>query len=1281
MADLWNLITKNIIVRSLVLAVLVSALVGVLNFADTFLEFNILRDIKSTSLNHYYSSRKNVENNPDINVWTIFDDDIDLARWPWSWDKFAEMFDTMKLYDAKFGMLLEETFSEKGSITASIEEKKKHKEELSQYVEDPIAFFEQLQALRPDTNEVLKNSIVEYPHALLSHKFIVTDDQSNKEKLLKRSENQKKFFPEEKKQAIKASEKYSIPWGDPGALVQAFDMHPLHEILSEVTSDVGFHRIIPDEDGTIRRAPTVVYYDGRLYFSKGIVSAAHYLGCSIKDLEVVPGQHITFKGVPSKTGKGDLQIPIDEKGLMYINWTGPKQLNQFVNLPFSLVKNYIVHAKAKQIIREVDFDEDIDFILGELKPHFLETLKKTGFVKVDANDPPVRMANEMLFLEYLCLWLINTTVSNEMGMLEGVASIKEIFSDVELYEGLLSNFNMSMMYQSLLLNNKVVEMVERGDKDITFEKALKESGVKMNTVFANFLMLLFPESEEELPQEALVLENLIDAEILEEDESNNEEFDVTLFKINHVHLDEPSFRSKLKLLTGLSDEVVDKYHYMQLYQIRKITEDVMREGFRQTLLFAQNKKVEAVSPLYFPAAVILNQQGRKIDVSLYEIYKKAIFVGITATGLNALNPTPYDRRDMMAGMSPAVFNTITTERFITRFDIAEPILVTLYCLIVIFLTFKAPAILAFPAVVLLGVGHYYLTLNLFDKNGVIIGMVSPLMSIVFAYIAANAYSYWEQQQERKKIRGMFSAMVSPEVLKIMEEDPDKFNLQGEKVVASMFSSDVSGFTSISEGVTAQELALILNLYLTPMSNLVMTYGGYVEKYEGDAIKADFGMPMPDADHAWKACYSALFQQEELLVVQRMLQLKYGVMITARMGVNTGVVNAGNMGSVNKMQYCAIGEEVAMAEELEPSNKMWETWVAIGPETHRLAGDKIETRLLDVVIYDYVTIPVYEVLGWDRKAFLEYWKGKPIPKLTVECWEKIIPEKILAYLDYYEQRPMPENAFQTLMLNSFKALEEQCIEYVKTSDIINIDDVQKRFEKLQTDLASYNVKQDLGHLTEVDKTEMTRLEGNIGNAKAEWDKKLHKNLFQLKLNTHHVTQMSDKMERKVFDEFNTTIDTLEKNHNCYIKRNLFPDENDKFGSLFSNHLQEILSKPSWLADSAKLEELNKQVKGLETSIKAGMIKFIASANGVSEAYHEFVADHCMVSDDKHKTCEIFAEGRSLYLERKWDAAIEKFKAGLEIVPDDGPCQTFITRCEDFKKNPPAEDWNGDWTADW
>ena len=110
------------------------------------------------------------------------------------------------------------------------------------------------------------------------------------------------------------------------------------------------------------------------------------------------------------------------------------------------------------------------------------------------------------------------------------------------------------------------------------------------------------------------------------------------------------------------------------------------------------------------------------------------------------------------------------------------------------------------------------------------------------------YLFLTEGRQKKAISGMFSTMVSPEVLKYIQEESGSLKLAGERKEATMFFSDVAGFTTISEKLNAEQLAAVLNEYLTPMSDIIINYGGYIDKYEGDAIMADFGVPIwGDAD--------------------------------------------------------------------------------------------------------------------------------------------------------------------------------------------------------------------------------------------------------------------------------------------------------------------------------------------------------------------------------------------------------------------------------------------------
>ncbi|NCZ95678.1 CHASE2 domain-containing protein [bacterium] len=298
-------------------------------------------------------------------------------------------------------------------------------------------------------------------------------------------------------------------------------------------------------------------------------------------------------------------------------------------------------------------------------------------------------------------------------------------------------------------------------------------------------------------------------------------------------------------------------------------------------------------------------------------------------------------------------------------------------------------VLRLGLLLLAALGYAVLTFFIQDRMNLILPAVNPALTLLLGGIGCLSYEFVLEQREKRRVRGMFSTMVSPEVLAYMQADPDRFRLTGEKKMATMFFSDLAGFTTISESVTAEDLAKILNRYLTPMSNLVTKYGGYIDKYAGDAIMADFGVPVwpdPDPDsHAWKACWSALEQQERLQTLKQELKAEYGCDIDARMGINTGEVAAGNMGSEQKFQYTVMGDAVNQAARFEPANKPFDTHIMIGGKTYEMAKDKIEARFLANMIVKGKTepVPCYELLA--KKGELPEAKARVV-RLFEEAWK-------------------------------------------------------------------------------------------------------------------------------------------------------------------------------------------------------------------------------------------------------------------------------------------------------
>ncbi|MCK5521370.1 MAG: CHASE2 domain-containing protein, partial [Candidatus Marinimicrobia bacterium] len=288
---------------------------------------------------------------------------------------------------------------------------------------------------------------------------------------------------------------------------------------------------------------------------------------------------------------------------------------------------------------------------------------------------------------------------------------------------------------------------------------------------------------------------------------------------------------------------------------------------------------------------------------------------------------------------------------------------------------------------------------LFTHLNIWIEWLAPVAGALGAYGLNTLYDFILEQREKKKIRGMFSTYMSPKILKYLEDHPDAFRLTGEKRSSSIFFSDVEGFTTISESLSAEELALVLNKYLSPMTDILMSYEGYVDKYEGDAIMCDFGVPVEDLEHAWKACWAALEQQERLVSLREEIKRDHNVTIKVRMGINSGMVSAGNMGSDQRFQYTVMGDAVNAASRFESANKQYGTYMMIGQNTYNDAKDYIEVRYLDRIIVkgknEYIT--VYNLLAKKGELSDEYEGLRKYFDAAMELyWDRKFDEAITSF---------------------------------------------------------------------------------------------------------------------------------------------------------------------------------------------------------------------------------------------------------------------------------------------
>lgn len=372
-------------------------------------------------------------------------------------------------------------------------------------------------------------------------------------------------------------------------------------------------------------------------------------------------------------------------------------------------------------------------------------------------------------------------------------------------------------------------------------------------------------------------------------------------------------------------------------------------------------------------------------------------VGLTATGATDSGPCPVDPQTPYVHIHMTAAENILTGRFIAPLGpLGRALVLGLVALGYTALSVRLRVVHLSWATAGFAVGYLALCYGLLHADVALMPVVQPMLWVGLTYPGVMVFRYCGEERGRKMVRRMFSTMVSPEVLTFMEENPESFSLSGQRAEATVMFSDVSGFTSIAERLAPEALSELLNTYFTAMTDIIMRSGGYVDKYQGDAIMADWGIPYPDPRHAEAACLAALEQQEALARIRPELERRFGSIVDVRMGLCSGPVSAGNMGSAQRFQYTVMGDTVNQAARFEPANKSYGTRIIVGDTTVRLAGEAMETRLLDRILVTGKQVPVaiHELLG--RRGTLD----EPTKALVAAYesalrwhWERRWPEAV------------------------------------------------------------------------------------------------------------------------------------------------------------------------------------------------------------------------------------------------------------------------------------------------
>jgi len=412
---------------------------------------------------------------------------------------------------------------------------------------------------------------------------------------------------------------------------------------------------------------------------------------------------------------------------------------------------------------------------------------------------------------------------------------------------------------------------------------------------------------------------------------------------------------------------------VRLYYDNPPIKMVVNEGGIEAVYLGK-KRINTASD----GSIMINFRGNAFTFPNYSVYDiinhnipleklkgKMVLLGATEMGLYDLRITPFGTVFPGVEVHANAIDNLINDDYFYRSDFVHFLSFLLILFSGLFVGIVLPKLRALSGLifsVLFLLGYFTTNLWFLYNEGSWTSFVYVLGVILLNWFAIVMYRFFGEEKDKRFIKGAFSQYLSPKVIEKLVNDPSMLKLGGEKREMTAFFSDIQGFSTISESLTPEELVVLLNEYLTAMTDIIMKYDGTIDKFEGDAIIAFFGAPIAYPDHATRACMASIEMQEKLAEMRIKWKKQDKPELYVRMGINTGEMVVGNMGSAYRMDYTIMGDAVNLASRLEGVNKQYKTEVLISEFSFEQVKDTIAARELDLirVVGKNEPIRIYEV---------------------------------------------------------------------------------------------------------------------------------------------------------------------------------------------------------------------------------------------------------------------------------------------------------------------------------
>lgn len=359
----------------------------------------------------------------------------------------------------------------------------------------------------------------------------------------------------------------------------------------------------------------------------------------------------------------------------------------------------------------------------------------------------------------------------------------------------------------------------------------------------------------------------------------------------------------------------------------------------------------------------LLKQGKKPLINPSTFDNKIVIIGANSLGVEDVLETPLSLKHPGADIQATILDNFLQNDFMYPLNALQNIVIILLMSILTFTIIRMFAFLpSLLALLTIAISYFLICLFAFSHNVVPL-IITPLAVQVSTMIFGYSYRFILEGKNKEKIKNAMGKYLSQDIMKNVVQNIDDIKLGGKKANVTVLFSDIRGFTSMSEKMTAEEVSVILNEYFSEMEPIITKYNGVINKFIGDAVMAIFGEPIQDIKHpqnAVKCAYEMLKKVEQLRekwIFEGKPKIEIGI------GINTGEAFVGNIGSEKRLEYTVIGDTVNLASRIESYNKVYKTNLLISSSTYSSVSDIVDViKIADVTIRGKSKkMDIYEVL--------------------------------------------------------------------------------------------------------------------------------------------------------------------------------------------------------------------------------------------------------------------------------------------------------------------------------